>query len=156
LWCGEVLAIINAETLRNPFSAERKRLAALIRDYGSVEFVSDAFKGADVVREADVEIALVHLDKPAECAQDWIGPVIEAMTRDESPTAGYDLPRELALPASFVETQVRAFRAAVKAMREAVRLDAVANHYAVRIGGTLDHLVRRETEEVPVLPCGRT
>ncbi len=63
LWEGEVTAIINAETVRNPFSAERARLVKLIEEHGSVEFIADAFQGVDVERKANVEIALVHLVK---------------------------------------------------------------------------------------------
>lgn len=149
LFCGEVLAIINAETLRNPFSAERQRLATLVRDHGQVVFVDDAFRGDDVEREANVDVALIHLDKPAECNHDWIGPVIDAMAQDGEKHDTYELPTELALPASFVETQVRAFNLAVKAMRDSVRMQAVAKHYAIRIGATLDQRVNRQEDELP-------
>lgn len=137
LWEGEVTAIINAETVRNPFSAERARLVKLIEDHGSVEFIADAFQGPEVEREANVEIALVHLVKPAECAQDWIGDLLTSMAIDTNEESEFKLPGELALPKSFVETQCAAFRAAVKAMREAVRMEAVATHYANRIGHTM-------------------
>lgn len=146
LWEGEIVAILNAQTLRNPFSAERKRLLQLVEDHGSVEYIADAFKGEEVVREADVEIALVHLVKPAECTEDWIGPVIESMRVDRNKEEAFELPRELALPNSFVTNQVRAFRAAVKAMREAVRMRAVADHYAVRIGRTMDDLANNRSD----------
>lgn len=140
LWEGEVTAIINAETVRNPFSAERTRLVKLIEEHGSVEFLADAFQGPDVEREANVEIALVHLVKPAECAQDWIGDLLASMAVDKNEECDLKLPGELALPQSFVETQCAAFRAAVKAMREAVRMEAVATHYANRIGHTMAEL----------------
>ncbi len=58
---GEIVAIINAQTLRNPFSKERQLLAALIERHGNVEYIEGAFTGADVVRQADVEVALIHL-----------------------------------------------------------------------------------------------
>lgn len=140
LWEGEVTAIINAETVRNPFSAERARLVKLIEDHGSVEFIADAFQGPDVEREANVEIALVHLVKPAECAHDWIGGLLASMAVDKNQESDLQLPGELALPQSFVETQCAAFRAAVKAMREAVRMEAVATVYANRIGQTMAEL----------------
>lgn len=147
LYCGEVVAILNAQTLRNPFSAERKRLAALVEAHGSVEFISDAFKGSDAVREADVEVAVIHLEKPAECSEDWIGPVIASMTAEPpSEQEQFQLPNELALPDSFVTNQVRAFRAAVRAMREAVRMDAVSAHCAARIGRTMDDLANNRGE----------
>ena len=137
LWEGEVVAIINAETIRNPQSAERKRLVQLIEQHGSCEFIADAFRGPEVSREAQVEIALLHLIKPAECADDWIGPVIESLAVDRNEEGEFRLPNELALPASFVENQCTAFRMAVKAMRESVRSSAVASHFAARIGRTM-------------------
>lgn len=149
LWEGEIVAIINAQTLRNPCTAERRRLAALIEQHGDVEFIQDAFRGAEVVREADVEIAVVHLAKPASCTEDWIGPVIEAMAVDRSTEEEFELPRELALPNSFVTNQVHAFRLAVKAMREWVRMEAVAQHYAARIGKTMHDLQNNNSEAAP-------
>lgn len=140
LWEGEVVAILNAETLRNPYSAERRRLCKLVEDAGRVEFVADAFKGDGVEREAAVEVALVHLVKKAECNEDWIGPVIDSLQTDKSDLPGSDifrLPTELTLPNGFVENQCIAFRMAVKAMREQVRASAVATHFANRIGQTM-------------------
>lgn len=137
LWEGEIVAIINAQTLKNPFSQERRRLVSLIDQHGSVEWIKDAFKGDGVIREADVEVALVHLTKPAECAKDWIGPIIDSMRVDNNQEQGFELPFELALPNSFVENQCAAFRQAVRAMREAVRMGAVATHYAARVGTTM-------------------
>jgi hypothetical protein len=137
LWEGEIVAILNAETIRNPYSAERQRLARLIEEYGSVEIIANAFKGATVEREAEVDCALVHLKKPAECARDWIGDLLAKMETDPHRESGIELPTELALPRSFVETQCAAFRAAVKAMREAARTSAVAAHYSSRIGKTM-------------------
>ena len=149
LWEGEIVAFLNAQTLRNPCTAERRRLAALIEQHGDVEFIDDAFRGADVVREADVEVAVVRLAKPAECTDDWIGPVIESMAADANREEDFELPRELALPNSFVTNQVRAFRAAVKAMREWVRMEAVAQHYAARIGKTMYDLQNGNAEASP-------
>lgn len=149
LWEGEIVAIINAQTLRNGCTAERRRLAALVEQYGDVEFIQDAFRGAEVVREADVEIAVVRLAKPAECTEDWIGPVIESMAVDRNTEEEFELPRELALPNSFVTNQVHAFRVAVKAMREWVRMEAVAQHYAARIGKTMHDLQNGNAEASP-------
>lgn len=43
LFDGEMVAILNAETIKNPFSGERKMLLNLIEQYGSVEFLQDEF-----------------------------------------------------------------------------------------------------------------
>jgi hypothetical protein len=148
LWEGEVVAILNAETLRNPFSADRKRLASLVAEHGSVEFIDDAFIGTDVERVTKVEIALLHLVKPAQCSHDWLGPVIDSLAVEPQAEESFELPNELALPNTFVTNQCLTFRAAVRAMREAVRADAVSAHFAGRIGETM---ARRQGDAVPVV-----
>ena len=63
---GDVVCLLNAETIRNPFSEERKRLAFVIEHNGSVEFLGPVFKDSE--RPTDVEIALVrlHKERPAD------------------------------------------------------------------------------------------
>jgi hypothetical protein len=56
----EIYAIINAETIKNPFSVSRKELARLLDVYDArIEFVSDAFSTAE--RKTNVEVALVYI-----------------------------------------------------------------------------------------------
>ncbi len=136
LWHGEIVAILNAETLRNPCSAERVRLARLIDEYGTVQFIENAFRGADVQRPADVDVALVWLCKPARLSGRWVSRAIDGLTAeanapDEPVLAA---PKELMLPHDIVETAVRAFRAAVAAARDSARAQAVANIMSARVG----------------------
>lgn len=63
LWNGEVVAIIGAETLRNPYSKERQHLVKLIEKYGDVEYLSEEFMTDETQRKTRVEIALVRLEK---------------------------------------------------------------------------------------------
>lgn len=58
---GDIVCLLNAETVRNPYTATRKRLAALIAEHGSVEYIGQAFRTAD--NPTDVEVALVRLHK---------------------------------------------------------------------------------------------
>lgn len=56
---GEIACILNAETIRNPYSNERKALIRQLEeqeDY-QVEFVQSAFE------DTDVEVALIHIKK---------------------------------------------------------------------------------------------
>jgi predicted RNA methylase len=58
---GQILCLLNAETIRNPYTNTRKELVALIAKHGgSVEYVENAF--SDAARKTSVEVALVHLD----------------------------------------------------------------------------------------------
>ncbi len=62
---GEIVCLLNAETVKNPYSYDRKQVVKLISMYGSVEYIQDAFIGDDVDRKTRVEVALVYLQKPA-------------------------------------------------------------------------------------------
>lgn len=56
----EIYAIINAETIKNPFSTTRKELARLLDLHDArIEFVSNAFSDAE--RKTDVEVALIYV-----------------------------------------------------------------------------------------------
>lgn len=60
---GKIRCLLNAETIRNPYTNERKTLAAeLERLNAQVEYIPDAFKNAR--RAARVEVALVSVDIP--------------------------------------------------------------------------------------------
>ena len=60
---GKVRCLLNAETLRNPCTNERKELAAKLEElHATVKYIPDAFKNAR--RAARVEVALVSVDIP--------------------------------------------------------------------------------------------
>ena len=60
---GKIRCLLNAETLRNPCTNERKELAAKLEElHAVVEYIPDAFKNAR--RAARVEVALISIDIP--------------------------------------------------------------------------------------------
>lgn len=62
-WGGQVIALCNAETLRNPFSNKRKLLRQKLDQYGaSFEYISNAFSCAE--NKTNVEVALINLEIP--------------------------------------------------------------------------------------------
>lgn len=61
---GEIVALLNAETIRNPFTQSRRQLANLIQSSGNVEILGQCF--TDARRKTDVDVALVYLKKPFE------------------------------------------------------------------------------------------
>lgn len=64
LHSGEIVCLLNAETVTNPYTEERKRLAALIAQHGHTEDLGACFQDAD--RASDVCVVLVYLKKTAE------------------------------------------------------------------------------------------
>lgn len=60
---GRVLCILNAETIRNPYSLKRKELKAKLDKYNAViKFYENAFCSYDSERISGVEIAVVWVD----------------------------------------------------------------------------------------------
>lgn len=61
---GEIVCLLNSETLNNPCTADRVRLAAIIAQHGKTENLGQCFKSAE--RKTDVNVTLVYLRKIAE------------------------------------------------------------------------------------------
>lgn len=58
---GDIVCLLNAETIRNPYTSERKLLAKIIEDHGVVEYLGQVFRGAE--RSTDVEVVMARLHK---------------------------------------------------------------------------------------------
>ena len=66
---GQIACLLNAETIRNPYTNERKLLKSLLAKYEArIEFVQNAFKEAE--RKTGVEVAIVHVRIPKESRQE--------------------------------------------------------------------------------------
>lgn len=60
---GGVICLLNAETLKNPYTAERKVLLQRLEDLGAdIEYIEGAFEEAE--RKTDVEVAVVKVMIP--------------------------------------------------------------------------------------------
>ena len=61
---SKIICLLNAETVKNPYSNKRKLLASKLEKYGAeIEYMQNAFSDAE--RETDVEVAIVRADVPA-------------------------------------------------------------------------------------------
>jgi hypothetical protein len=141
LWEGEIAFILNAQTIRNPCTRERRHLVDLIKRYGSVEFSEGEFEVDEAKRKTTVEVALVWLHKKVDVEADILGNLLDDLKVDasteETLAAGFEERRELMLPTTVIENAVVAFNAANKSMREAVMAEAKARYYAAILGETL-------------------
>ena len=60
---GDIVCLLNAETVRNPYSKSRQLLCNIIGDNnGTIEYLGDCFATAE--RKTNVNVALVRLHKP--------------------------------------------------------------------------------------------
>ena len=57
---GAIICLLNAETIRNPYTERRKHLVELLNQYGAqIEYIENAF--SDSERRTDVEVALIKV-----------------------------------------------------------------------------------------------
>lgn len=64
LHAGEIVCLLNQETIDNPYTEERKRLASIIAKHGTVEALGPCFNNAE--RSTGVSVAMVYLKKETE------------------------------------------------------------------------------------------
>lgn len=68
---GAILCIINAETLKNPYSKERKILVEKLKSYNAkIEYLENEFSDAE--RKTDVEIAMIYVNIPMKNNEDGL------------------------------------------------------------------------------------
>jgi len=58
---GDIVCLLNSETINNPYTEKRKLLQKIIQDYGSVEELGQVFKNSE--RPTDVNVSMVRLHK---------------------------------------------------------------------------------------------
>lgn len=60
---GQIVCLLNAETIRNPYTQRRKVLQQKLAEYNArIEFIEGAFARAE--RKSDVEVAIVYINIP--------------------------------------------------------------------------------------------
>lgn len=60
---SKIICLLNAETIKNPYSNKRKLLLNTLEKYNAdIEYVQNAFLGAE--RKTDVEVAIIHVEIP--------------------------------------------------------------------------------------------
>lgn len=68
---GKLIAIVNAETIRNPFSNTRKWCLQKLNDFSAdIEFLQGEFTGAE--RKSNVEVALVRVEIETEAMSESV------------------------------------------------------------------------------------
>lgn len=115
---GSIACILNAETIKNPFSDQRQKLVKLLTEYNAkIEYVQDAFRFAE--RRTDVEVALIYVYiPPVERKSDIYEHMREAEHLDDadfiSETTDLDV-------TDYIKSAVSHFNVEVKAGIELIR-----------------------------------
>lgn len=117
---GMVICLINAETIRNPYTTTRKLLKKRLDELGAaVDFIEDAFSG-DAERKADVDVAIVKITVPipveAEESTIW-----ERMKRAEEAQVVLDAEIHDLVAGDYIERAIQYYNTEVSATMELVR-----------------------------------
>ncbi len=130
LHSGQLVAIINAETLENPYSAKRQTLSNIIAAHGHVRYIDEAFETSDTQRKTSVRVAVLYLCKEKDITIN----VTENLEVDQMNERDVQIPNSLILPNSTIKNMVLAFNTAEKAMKTSIIAEAEANYYHEIIG----------------------
>lgn len=146
LYNGEIVFILNAQTIRNPYSAQRQRLVKLIEKHGSVEFLQEQFVGEGVERKTEVEIALVYLHKEAEAVVN-MDAILEGLKPAKNSTDMHNAPalNMLALPGDFIDRVVTDYDIAVRASKACAEAEGIFTAAQRRLGHTFQHMQSKGT-----------
>jgi len=67
MFTGQIVCLLNANTIKNPFSNERKRLIQRLKELkADIEYIPDAFNDIDSQRKTNVETALIYINIQAD------------------------------------------------------------------------------------------
>ncbi len=117
---GAIVCLLNAETLRNPYSLSRKMLAKTLNELGAkVEYIEDAFS-SDAERKASVDVAIVRINIPYKTPESTIYERMKASAEHQQ----QDIPDpdiEALVPGNYLEQAVQMYRVEVDATMELIR-----------------------------------
>ena len=150
---GQIVALLNAETIKNPCDRERQRLVKILeKDGNEVEFLESAFTHDDVQRKTNVEVALISLHKHRDINLDY--GFLKDLSKDDMPMQttlegdDIDLNKSIAIPQSVVERAVTIYNAACRALRREIDIASSltdTTNYYTRL---LEHSLLQSEEEV--------
>lgn len=118
-----IISLSNVQTVKNPYSERRSRLIEIINTHGQWSEMGKVFSNA--LRETEVEVALIRLQKPSENAEDeFSGFFIEEDAETQSVgLIQYNVVREL------VNRYVGALKIFDRQLQTAVELEDMAGTF---------------------------
>lgn len=132
---GELVSIVNAETIKNPYSAQRERLVNVIESStGTVEFIEQAFTDPDTQRKTNVEVALIWIEKKANLKHNFT----HGLQADRPTEIDHEAKQELAIKGSSISNAIAVFNAAVSSLKAAEIAQEEANYYKALLGQALN------------------
>jgi len=109
---GNIVCLLNAETLRNPYSERRRLLAQKLREIDAeIEYLEDAFS-TDAERKASVDVAIVRARIPYELKE---SPLFERMKKAAEKEYVQDPEISAVVPSDTIDQAICLYNAEVSA-----------------------------------------
>ena len=122
---GKIVCLLNAETIRNPYTETRRELVRLLEQYDAeIEYIEEAFNDAE--RRANVDVALIRVDIPYQTSSESeiFNRMLKAENADEFDAECTDLE-----VMDFIKATINRFNAEVRAGIELIKIyTALAPH----------------------------
>lgn len=108
---GNIICLLNAETIRNPYTNRRKILVQKLNEYGAqIEYVENAFSAAE--KPTDVEVAIIKVAIPQkELNSEFLERCVKAEEYEEVKVTAHN---ELALN-DFIEAMIARYKVECRA-----------------------------------------
>lgn len=114
---GAIVCLLNAETIRNPYTNRRQVLKKLLDKYGAeITYIDDAFSNAERKARVDVAIVKVNIEPAQEESEIWER-MQKAVDEDNTP----DPELHQLVVGDYIEQAIQLYRTEVAATMELVR-----------------------------------
>lgn len=127
---GELICILNKETIENPYSVKRKLLLSIIESCGYVIQMGRAFQ--DASRKTDVEIVIIKLNKPKSLGVKFAGFDPRSFARDE--TADSEFATSPLTKTDYIKSLCDRYKGAEKALIDRHNSQKLLDFYLEDIG----------------------
>lgn len=108
---GQIVCLLNAETLKNPYSNDRKHLVRKLTDLDAdVEFLKDAFTSSE--RKTSVETALIHIKIDNG---EYSSVLLDELQKDKSHKLSNDYKSTQLIDSDYIRGIVEQFNYEIKA-----------------------------------------
>jgi len=142
IYDGDVIALLNAESIKNPHTKERKLLKSIIDNNGTVEFLQNTFVSAE--NKTNVEVALIKLSKRNKVSDYFT--TIEKDVKDIEIEETKN--NHLVLTESQISNMVIAYNKSIELKKESILKNAESIYYqSIMNLGTDKFDVKREINE---------
>lgn len=110
---GAVVCLLNAETLRNPYTEKRQLLSRIVEQYGAAEELGPVFKSA--TRSTDVDVTMITLHKPE---QERLGYMDDVVFDQEAPAEEAEFSASPLANRDMLQSLVDQYNAVVRLTKE--------------------------------------